>query len=101
MIYNSNDIQPIFKEKAYVGGKASGSSSHLWLAQLNVVSCYFCNHKDVAWFTEQITLQSVIVKKSEFVSHLENPVLPVMNQYPSNSELLHMHLYPRSVPLHY
>lgn len=102
MIDNSNHIQPIFKEKVYVGGKGSSSSSHLWLAQLNIASCYFCNREDVPWFTEKITLQSVTVKVSGFVSHLENShVLSLVNQYPSDSELLHVSLYSRSIPLHY
>lgn len=41
MIYNSNDVQPILKEKTYVAWKGLRSSSHLWLAQLSIVSSYF------------------------------------------------------------
>lgn len=77
----SNDIQPIFQEKAYMEGKGSSSSSHLWPAQLSIVSFCLCNHDDVPWFTEKITLQSVTVKVSGFVSRLENShlVLPLTN----------------------
>ena len=73
------------------------------LAQLYMASCYFCSHEDVPSFTEKITLWSVTVKVSGFISHLENKhlVLPLTNQYSSNSELLHMYVCSRPIPLHY